>query len=249
MKIAFIDSGIGGLSVVAKVFEKKSGEFLYYADTDYMPYGALTESVLKNHISKVVEKLACLGAKVIVLACNTATAVCIDGLREKFPNLIFVGTEPAVKPALCFDKDILVLATPLTLAQPRFRRLLMASGEKKVYTPDCTGLAYLTERDYPDISEACKLLDKIIVPLPVEGIGAVVTGCTHYAFLEEYLSKRYKFKVVSGIGGVVRQLSRVAPSDCFSSDTLLYVKSGDEKGQKKLEERARMICKVEVAPL
>lgn len=249
MKIAFIDSGIGGLSVVKKAYEKRGGEFIYYADGDYMPYGALTEKVLSDHLAKVVQKLKDKGAGVIVLACNTATAVSIDFLREKFKDLIFVGTEPAVRPALCFDGDILVLATPLTLAQKRFSRLLVSDKAKAFYTPDCARLAYLIERDFPYLKEAERALDKIVAPYLCRDIGAVVIGCTHYAFLEEYIKRRYALNVVSGAGGVVRQLFKVAPPTCFSQDKLLYVKNGDESGQKLLEERARLICAVDVAEL
>ncbi len=249
MKIAFIDSGIGGLSVVSRVYAHRKGEFIYFADTEYMPYGALTASVLSRHLEKVCERLISSGVCVIVLACNTATAVCIDGLREKFRNTVFVGTEPALKPALCFEKDVLVLATPLTLAQKRFSRLLSLNAAKAVYTPDCTGLAYVIERDFPDMRKAEREADRIIAPYLGKEIGSVVIGCTHYAFLENYLKKRYGFNVVSGAGGVVRQLFKVAPPECFGEENLLRVISGDEKGQRLLEKRAALICGVEAVSL
>lgn len=245
MKIAFIDSGIGGLTVAAQTFAKCGGEFLYYADSDYMPYGALTAEVLTGHLKKVVGRLKNYGAGVIVLACNTATAVCIDALREQFYDVIFVGTEPAVKPATCFDGDVLVLATPLTLAQKRFNRLLQSDKGKAFYTPDCTGLAYLVERDYPHLKEAERLLDLIVAPYIGKDIGSVVIGCTHYAYLEDYIRRRYKWKVVSGAGGVVRQLLKVAPQECFSRQKLLMVHSGDIDGQSVLEKRAGIICGVD----
>ncbi len=248
MKIAFLDSGIGGLSVVEKVFEKKGGEFLYYSDNKYMPYGALTAKVLSDHIASVCEKLVSAGAETIVLACNTATATCIDRLRAEFPKVSFVGTEPAVRPALCFDGDVLVLATPLTLAQPRFKRLLVANDGRRFLTPDCSGLAFLVERDFPDISAAQKLLDRIIAPYVGEKTGAVVLGCTHYSYLEVYIRRRYGLSVVSGAGGVVRQLFKVAPADSFCQPPLLKVACGDEEGLGLLVSRARSICKVDVEP-
>ena len=247
MKIAFVDSGIGGLSVVAKTYEKKSGEFFYYADSDYMPYGALTETVLKDHLAKVTEKLLKADAKVIVLACNTATAVAIDYLRERYKEIAFVGTEPALKPALCFDGNILVLATPLTLKQKRFLRLT-EEGKRQVIAPDCSRLAYLIEKDYPDLTAAKRFLDNAVAPYLDCGIGAVVIGCTHYAYLEDYIQKKYRLRTVSGSAGVVRQLCRVAPEECFGDENLLRVKSGEESGQKLLEERAKFVCGVEVAP-
>ena len=249
MKIAFLDSGIGGLSIVARTFARRGGEFAYYADTDHMPYGAMTADVLYRHISAVVKKLAACGASVVTLACNTATAVCIDALRKEFPSLYFVGTEPAVRPALCFGGDVLVLATPLTLAQPRFSRLLVSDVGKAFYTPDCSGLAYLVERDFPDLTAAEKALDLIIAPYLGKDVGSVVIGCTHYAFLQSYIEKRYGFNVVSGAGGVVRQLIRTAPKECFSDEKLLRVHCASEDGQKILEERARLICGVETVPL
>lgn len=246
MKTAFLDSGIGGLTIVAKTFERKGGEFLYYSDSDYMPYGALTANVLTSHLKKVTEKLIKEGAGVIVLACNTATAVCIDELRKEFKDIIFVGTEPAVKPALCFEGDVLVLATPLTLMQKRFVRLLQSDQGKAFYTPDCARLAYLIERDFPCLKEAERMLDLILAPYLDRNIGSVVIGCTHYSYLEDYIRRRYKFNVVSGAGGVVRQLLKVAPKDCFSDERLLKVHSGDQSMQKVLEERARLVCGVDV---
>lgn len=248
MKIAFLDSGIGGLSIVARTFARKGGEFLYYADNDHMPYGAMTADVLCRQISKVVEKLVACGASVVTLACNTATAVCVDVLRKEFPSVYFVGTEPAVKPALCFGGDVLVLATPLTLAQPRFSRLLKSDSGKAFYTPDCSDLAYLVERDFPDLTKAQRTLDAIIAPYLGKDVGSVVIGCTHYSFLQSYIEKRYGFNVVSGAGGVVRQLIKTAPEECFSGERLLVIHSGSENKQKLLEERARFICGVETAP-
>lgn len=249
MKIAFLDSGIGGLTVAAKTFAKRNGEFLYYADSDNMPYGAMTAKVLTRHICKVTEKLIDLGAGVIVLACNTATAVCVDVLRERFPDVIFVGTEPAVKPAMCFDGDVIVLATPLTLAQPRFAKLLYGNSDKIFYTPDCSSLAAIVERDFPFLKNAERAVDVALAPYLGKNVGSVVIGCTHYAYLKAYLAKRYPFRIVSGAGGVVRQLLRVAPEECFSRQSLLRVFSGDREKQSLLEERAALVCKVAVAPL
>lgn len=246
MKIAFLDSGIGGLTVVKKLMQRKSGEFLYYADNDYMPYGSMTKQVLISHLSKVCEDLTKRGAELIVLACNTATAVAIDFLRQKYPETRFVGTEPAIKPARLFGEKTVVLATPLTLAQPRFARLVSDNG-CVVFTPDCAGLAYEIEKCYPDLSSACRLVDKILAPFADTGIASIVLGCTHYVYLEDYLAKRYSLKILDGIGGVTASVIRQAPQGSFCDENLLRLISGDESQGARLIQIAKSVCGCEVA--
>lgn len=241
MKIAFIDSGIGGLSTLHKFFERKKAGVLYYADQSNMPYGAMSATVLRYHLKKVCDFLIGEGAEVIVLACNTATAVAVEFLREQFSNRVFIGSEPAVKPAMCFEGDIIVMATPLTLQQPKFERLIK-NCKGNILIPDCRHLADCIEKDYPDFTMAQMLIDKILLPYFGDNTGCIVLGCTHYVFLKEYIKKKYKVPVVDGSGGVVRQLIKYSQDFCKEqqSELAIYV-NGEEQSQ--FLTKAKNICK------
>lgn len=241
MKIAFIDSGIGGLSTLRKFFEKKKARVLYYADQRNMPYGAMSATVLKFHLKKVCEYLISEGAEVVVLACNTATAVAVEYLREQFKEVVFVGSEPAIKPAMCFEGDIIAMATPLTLQQPKFDRLIK-NCKGNILLPDCGQLAYSIESNFPDMKIPQQLVDKILLPYFDDKTGCIVLGCTHYVFLKEYIKKKYKVPVVDGSGGVVRQLIKYSHDFCQEQQSELAICLNGEE-QKQFLTKAKCICK------
>lgn len=208
MDIAVTDSGIGGLFVVKKLFERtRAGKILYLADNAHAPYGRLPELQLQKVMRANCARLKDLGAKTIVLACNTATAVCIDELRAEFSDVEFVGTEPAIKPAAAVCDRLTVMATPLTLAQPRFAALLEASGAK-VCTPDCSHLAHLVEYGLPELKRAKAEAERILLPQSREGLGAVVIGCTHYSYLADFIAERFCRPVFDGADGVASRIAR-----------------------------------------
>ena len=99
-KVGIFDSGIGGLTTYKEIKKLLPNEnYIYYADTKNNPYGSKTQDELKQITKNIVNKLITKGAKIIVIACNTATTNCIEYLRKEFPNTIFIGTEPAIKVA------------------------------------------------------------------------------------------------------------------------------------------------------
>ena len=208
MDIAVTDSGMGGLFVVKKLLERtRAGKILYLSDNAHAPYGALSERSLKRYVRGNCARLIASGAKTIVLACNTATAVCIDELRFEFSDIEFVGTEPAIKPAAARYDKLTVMATPLTLKQPRFAALLKASGAK-VNAPDCSRLAHLVEYGLPDLKRAKAEAERILAAYPREDLGAVVIGCTHYSYLAEFIAKRFGCPVFDGADGVTSRIAR-----------------------------------------
>lgn len=246
MKTAVTDSGIGGLFVVEKLLKRtRAGKILYLADNAHSPYGDLPEPVLRRIVKRNCEKLVAMGAEAIVLACNTATAVCIDGLRAEFPDTVFVGTEPAVKPAARESGILTVMATPLTLKQPRFRALLEKTGAK-LNLPDCEALAYLIEKHYPDLREAEEETERLLAAYPREKLGAVVLGCTHYACLSKFIESRFSCKVFDGAGGVsATVMRRCAPLD---GDRSVVIEATDPSNLPRYLELASAICKVPVYP-
>ena len=208
MDIAVTDSGMGGLFVVKKLLERtRAGKILYFADNAHAPYGRLSELRLQKVMRANCARLKDLGTKTIVLACNTATAVCIDELRFVFSDIEFVGTEPAIKPAAARYDKLTVMATPLTLKQPRFAALLKASGAK-VNAPDCSRLAHLVEYGLPDLKRAKAEAERILSAYPREDLGAVVIGCTHYSYLAEFIAKRFGCPVFDGADGVTSRIAR-----------------------------------------
>ena len=125
--IAVLDSGLGGLSVLRHLRRLMPGErFLYYGDSAHAPYGTRTRQEVEDLTLRAVEDLMPRGLKALVVACNTATSAAIETLRKKYPDLIVVGIEPALK--LAADRypggGIGVMATPVTLGEEKFSRLL-----------------------------------------------------------------------------------------------------------------------------
>ena len=125
-------------------------EYMYIGDSENCPYGEKSQEELMSIVTSIVERLKDWGARIIVIACNTATTRCIDGLREKYPNLIFVGTEPAVRlAAKTGAKKILVMATPGTANSERLAKLVhdnKQTGQTIDLLP-CAGLADAIEKN------------------------------------------------------------------------------------------------------
>ena len=126
-KIGIFDSGIGGLTTLKEIQKLlPNEEYIYYADSKNNPYGEKSEEELNNIVTNIVELLLKEDVKLIVIACNTATTRCIKLLREKYPQMIFVGTEPAIKVACDKNyKNTIVMATPNTTASERVKELII----------------------------------------------------------------------------------------------------------------------------
>ena len=107
-KIGVFDSGLGGLSVLKELRKTLPNEdFLYYEDSIHVPYGEKSDEELLTITSHIVDYLLENDCKIIVIACNTATTSCMKALREKYPDVIFVGTVPAIKLPTIIIRNIL----------------------------------------------------------------------------------------------------------------------------------------------
>ena len=119
MRVGVFDSGLGGLSVLVKALDILPDEkFLYYADTDHVPYGDKTKEQIIKYVDEAASYMIDAGCKALVIACNTATSVGVDFLRDKYDFIPIIGIEPAVKPAVLNysgGKRVLVVATPVTI--------------------------------------------------------------------------------------------------------------------------------------
>ena len=149
-KIGMFDSGIGGLNTLEVVKKYLPNEdIIYYQDTAHNPYGEKTDEELEKITTNIVNFLINNGVKEIIIACNTATTRCIKKLREKYKDIIFIGTEPAIK--LAIDKgykNILILATPATTKSTRLQELIdKYQTDQKIYKVAAPGLADAIEQN------------------------------------------------------------------------------------------------------
>lgn len=208
MKIGMFDSGRGGTTVLEAVKKRLPFEEYYYiADSSNCPYGEKSDEELYRIVRGNVEKLLEWGAEIIVVACNTATTRCIARLREDYPEVPFVGTEPAVKLALesGFSK-VLVLATPNTIRSERMKELV---GNARVDLLACPGLAETIEKYYERDND--KIEAKLSELLEYdESYDAVVLGCTHYPLVREEIQKFYpKAVLLDGAEGVAKRVEEI----------------------------------------
>ena len=190
MKVGIFDSGLGGLTVlksILKVF--KGAEIFYIADTAYAPYGEKETSAILERCDKIAEfLLENYGIEALIVACNTATSAAIKHLREKFPFLIVIGTEPGIKPAILNTKTstIGILATPATLKGDKYQFLVNElSNIKKVklYEQACIGLVDQIEKGEINSSKTFSMLENWLTPMKENGVDTIVLGCTHYPLI------------------------------------------------------------------
>jgi glutamate racemase len=182
--IGIFDSGIGGLSVAAAIAEYLPGEsLLYVADNAYAPYGPRPAAEIWERSQLITKFLLGRGAKMIVVACNTATSLAIDALREAFPGVPFVGLEPAVKPA-AEARRVGVMATTATLHSPRYQALRRKYlADRPVHENACVGLVPLIETEEPGSPLLIEKLQSILAPMLADNIDALVLGCTHFPMI------------------------------------------------------------------
>jgi len=166
---------------------------LYIADSGHAPYGDRDAAHVRQRTERVVDHLVDQRARLIVIACNTATTCAIDAMRARHPQVVFVGVEPGVKPAALMSPTgrFAVMATPATLASVRYAELVARHASGCLAHPvPCAGLAAAIEQGETGVNEVDDLLDRYCSPLPGLGIDTVVLGCTHYPFVMERISAR-----------------------------------------------------------
>ena len=216
MKIGLFDSGIGGTTILESVKQiLPQAEYHYIADSKNCPYGEKSDEELEAIVSKNVEALRDWGADLIVIACNTATTRCLSFLRDKYPEIPFVGTEPAIKAATnTTAKRILVMATPGTIESERTKMLLEEYQKpgQKIELLTCLGLADVIEKYYashqlsPIIEHLNKLLHEVNIDPEV-----VVLGCTHYSLIKPEIQTFFKAAtIIDGNQGVAKQVAKLA---------------------------------------
>ena len=209
--IGVMDSGKGGLSVLEELKRVLPNEnYIYYGDRCNNPYGSKSDEELLSITQNIVENFIKRGCKVIVVACNTATVRCIEKLKKLYPNIIFVGTVPAVKVA--YDagcRNTLVLATPTTIKSERTNELVteFKRSNQNIYLESCSNLASSIEED--DEKEIDNILKDIYNKYKSKDIDSIVLGCTHYSLIKSTIKEVFgNVLLFDGNLGVAKEVRR-----------------------------------------
>ena len=215
MPVGVLDSGVGGLSVLRAIRAAQPGaDLIYYADQAHLPYGPRPAAEIRDLTEAGVSWLLGQGCEAIVLACNTASAAALQGLRSAHPQIPFVGMEPAIKPAAAATRSgvIGVLATPGTLRGELFRQTRERhAAHVRVIEQPCAGWVEQVESGELDSVAARALVDRDVAPLLAEGADALVLGCTHFPFLAPLIADLAgpSVRLIDPAPAVAAQLNRV----------------------------------------
>lgn len=218
LPIGFFDSGVGGIAVLKQAMQLMPNEsYIYYGDSGNMPYGSKTEEQIKSLSLDCGEFLFQKGIKAIVMACNTATSISVQKLRSLY-KIPVISIEPAVKPAVESLREgyVMVLATPATISQERYARLLERVGHtNRIINIPCTRLANMIETLDPDSPAIREYVLQKYAPHSGKKIDGIVLGCTHYSFIADTIADAAKktfcgsCALFDGKYGTARQLQRV----------------------------------------
>ena len=191
--IGIFDSGLGGLSVLQAVRQLLPAEpLVYLADQARVPYGPRPCAEVCAFAEQVTRFLLVHEARLVVVACNTASACALEHLRREFPKLLFVGMEPAVKPAVesSARKVVAVLATAATFSSARYASRVQRYGSgARVLQDVCSGWVELVESGATDTPQAHAAVRAVLQPLLAAGADTLVLGCTHFTFLKKAISE------------------------------------------------------------
>lgn len=213
--IGVFDSGVGGLSVLRHLQAQLPHEqLIYLADQAHVPYGPRSEREIQQFSQAITHFLLARSAKLVVVACNTASAAALSWLRQQFPQVPFVGMEPAVKPAAQTTRTgkVGVLATPRTFASERYADLMARfAANVSVWEDPCVGLVPQIEAGAIASAETRALLQTYLTPMLAAGVDTVVLGCTHYPFVLPLIEQIVgsAVSIIDPAPAVARQTSRV----------------------------------------
>jgi glutamate racemase len=187
MKLGIFDSGIGGEAVAAALrITFPDADIITVNDREHVPYGSRSRDDVIKLTDTAIQPLLNDNCDVIILACNTATALAIEELRTRYPAQKFIGIEPMVKTASEMTKTnrIVVCATPSTLASERYRSLVERHAQHlEIIEPDCSEWAYLIENNQLNRSH----VEQQINSACDSGADVIVLGCTHYHWIKDLI--------------------------------------------------------------
>ena len=213
--IGIFDSGVGGLSVLRAIRMLMPGEtVLYFGDQGHVPYGPRSMEQIQNFSEGITKFLLDHDSKLIVVACNTASAAALTHLRRCFPSVSFVGMEPAVKPAAETTKTgrVGVLATPATFQGALYASVVerFAAGVE-LFQHTCPGLVSQIEKGELETAATHAILEDALHPMLEKNIDTVVLGCTHYPFVIPLIERIVgeNVRVIDPAPSVAKQVKRL----------------------------------------
>lgn len=198
MRLGIFDSGIGGKAIaksLSKFFPKAN--ILIIDDKQNVPYGEKSNQEIIDLTDKAIQPLLKQACDVIIIACNTATAVAIDTLREKYPHQKFIGIEPMIKTAnkLTKTNTIAVFATPATLKSQRYKNLVKKYGENlEIIEPNVSSWVLMIEKNQINYQSISKTIEKVCSMKA----DVIILGCTHYHWIKDSI-----IELVNGRAAVI----------------------------------------------
>ncbi|MCR5833352.1 MAG: glutamate racemase [Selenomonadaceae bacterium] len=230
MKLAFFDSGIGGLSVLHHAMKiLPHEEFIFFADEDNVPYGTKTPEQVLKFVDEAIAFLVAQKSEAIVVACNTATSVAVRKMREKY-SVPIIGMEPAIKLALDKfpNRKVLVAATPITVTGKKIHQLI-----ERLNAQDLTELLALPNLvEFAERQEFCSAavenyLRRELTKYDFEKFSSLVLGCTHFNYFKDTFRKILPehVRIIDGNAGTVKELIRrtnLKPREGLSTVKFFY---------------------------
>ena len=220
--IGVFDSGAGGISVLKELVRLMPNEnYIYYGDSLNAPYGIKPTREVRQLTLENAARLIDLGAKEIVIACNTATSAAISDLRQIYPAIPIIGLEPAIKPAAleCRGGRVLVMATELTLREKKFLSLLDKYKDiAQIISLPCPELVEFAEGDITCGRELDDYLQGLLAPYK-DNVKGIVLGCTHFPLLKDAIQRAAgDIKLYDGgIGAAREALHQLQEADLVST--------------------------------
>ena len=212
--VGVFDSGVGGISVLRELIRVMPCEnYIYLGDSKNAPYGTKSLEEVRRLSLENARTLLEQGAKGLVVACNTATSAAVRLMRGMYPNLPIVGIEPALKPAALQKEHphVLVMATPMTVQQEKFRQLMARYEEKaEIYPLPCPGLMEFVEAGDLESDMLHDFLQELLDPYLGKQLDSVVLGCTHYPFARRMIRQIVgdAVTIFDGGEGTAREMRR-----------------------------------------
>ena len=237
MKIGIFDSGIGGLSVLHEAYHQiPDQEYIFYADTEHVPYGTKSPEEITGYAIENTEFLIDRGAEALVVACNTATSVAIQELRKRF-DIPILGMEPAVKPAVegTEGKRIMVIATPVTIREDKLKSLLhRVDGEHRVDLLAMPKLVEFAENEEFDSDAVKDYIRTQFAKIDPSDYCALVLGCTHFNYFKPAYRDFYgkDTLLIDGNHGTIHYLA----------DVLGLKASEDQDNEVYFQDYHKMLC-------
>ena len=214
--IGMFDSGVGGLTIFKEIRKQFPYEdIIYFADTKNCPYGEKKEEQVINFSHQICQFLISQHCKLIIVACNTATAASIEKLRNTY-SIPFIGIEPATKPAAIDTKTghIGILATNGTFTSTLFHQTKeQFANHVSVHIQPAPELVSLAENGEIDTGEVEKIIAKLIQPFLNKNVDTIVLGCTHFPLFKPIIQKLFpeRFLLIDTAEAIANRLQTINP--------------------------------------